>query len=160
MDLDEKTVLEHEEGYFTITVPIVNENYNMLSNLTVTYNEKFDRVQYVETHFQESENGFFKVLHYLNGRLLAETETEYEFIDNEEFEEQFQELEMVLNNPRARSVSCTLNHLVIGIVVAGLLTAACLPICIATVGQGCAVCFGTFVAATPVVINNIVRCWR
>lgn len=164
LNFEEKTTLEDEDGNFHIVVPIVNSEYNMLSNFTVAYDRNFNAISYVETHYQESVNGFFQVSNYLNGELIAETETEFEFIENEEFEEQLQEFENIVelqnSNPRLRSIRCTAGIIGIGLVVAGLLTAACLPWCIATVGSGCVACFGTFVAAAPAIIVAVVSCWR
>ena len=160
LDFEEKTVLEDDESNFHIVIPIVSPDYNMLSNFHVIYDENFVVMTYAEQHFQESENGFFEIISYLKGVLIAETETEFEFVENEEFESQLQELETALTNPRLRSAGCVVGIIGIGLVVAGLLTAACIPWCIATIGTGCATCFGTFVAVTPAIVTLVVtRCF-
>lgn len=143
LDFEEKTVLEHDEDYFIITIPIVNENYNMLSNFTITYDETFNLLDYSETHFQESENGFFKVMNYLNGVLISETETDVEFIENAEFERQLQEFEESFSNPRMRGVlSCLKAVAGIGTVMATLIVATCSFVCLVS-RSSCGTCFAS-----------------
>ena len=145
LDLEEKTVLQHEDGYFIIVMSIVDENYNMLSNFSVIYDDSFDIKEYTETHIIESDNGFFKVINYVNGVLIAETETELKFIENNEFESQLQELEDILSNSEMSRASnsqskCVSLVLKIGVVVAALIITACIPICVLSLGAACSGC--------------------
>ena len=160
LNLQDKTILEDEQGYFHLVVPIVSDDYNMLSNFTVMYDENYSLIGYAETLFFESENGYFKVSNFLNGNFVGETETDIVFIENEEFETQLYEFEELVTNPRARgAISCTAAVLGIGVVLAGLLVAACLSVCIATVGTGCAICMGGFVTIGGVAYAAVLRCW-
>lgn len=159
LNFAEKRLLEHDDGHFIITIPILNENYNMLSNLTVIYDGDFDILDYTETHFQESENGFFKVIHYIDGVLVAETETEFEFIDNAEFERQLQEFEALFYNPRARGIwSCLKAVVGISVVIAALVLAVCAVSC-AINRHSCGNCLSTLGVVSQGTIIGVATCF-
>jgi len=157
LNLYEKNIIEDEEGYFHVVIPI--KNYNILSNFTVIYNNNFDLIRYSEIHIQESENGFFKVLTYLNGRLIVETETEFEFIENEQFEEELQAFEDMLSNPSVRNW-CLVGVLGVGIIVAGLIFVACVVFCPVTAGGGCVACIGAFAVIGAATITAVASCFN
>ncbi|EGP5370994.1 hypothetical protein D3097_09750 [Enterococcus faecium] len=76
-------VTENSKDFYTITVPIVDDDYNLFSNLTVTYSQNGENEGYQETIISRGLNNKIQIESYVNGKLMKSDLLNEEFLSNE-----------------------------------------------------------------------------
>ena len=83
-------VTENSKDFYTITVPIVGDDYNLFSNLTVTYSQNGENEGYQETIISRGLNNKIQIESYVNGKLMKSDLLNEEFLSNEQIKKDMQ----------------------------------------------------------------------
>lgn len=149
LDLENISILEveqdGEEKFTSVTVSILEEDYNFLSNVTIVYDSNFDVVTYQESIIKKSEINTFEFVDYVEGQKIRQEVGDVEYVSNEELGFNKDD---VLNDGVATqglgAISICLGAIlgvdgVIAYLIAGTCGAACasfvaVPVCVACIG--------------------------
>ena len=165
LDIENVNVFEIITGETILTqirIPIVDKDFNLLSNFTVTYDVALGVVSYSETHVVRSEYETFQIFSFSDGLAFWEDITDIEYITNEEFQEGIYELQRIdeaFNNPMARNVWCVIGQLGLAGIAAATAAAICGVPC-KLKPTACATCFTATMGFFGVSAYNISRCFN
>jgi len=151
--------LDTKEGFFTsVTIPIVGEEYNIFSNITIIYDSNNDVVSYVETVLTKSFNGTFLVTSYENGKLIKEDVTDIDYVTNEEI---LMELDYFnsMSNSHSRSAGCLAAVLGIGGATAAVIYTICGLSCTGLAVPICVACIGAYASIGGASVTAVVKCF-
>lgn len=158
-NLDSKT-------YTSVSIPIKNESYSLLSSLVLVYNN--DKIEtYVETLFT-NDNNKFKIDTYIDGDLLESKSTDIDYVSDKEVQKGLDELHKIAKNKVCPSITtpgvgkiAACIAAVVGVnagvayLIAGTCAASCpavVPICVACIAGVCTMGAGD--------VKAIVECFK
>lgn len=157
-------VTENSKDFYTITVPIVGDDYNLFSNLTVTYSQNGENEGYQETIISRGLNNKIQIESYVNGKLMKSDLLNEEFLSNEQIKKDMQNVQKqgaLLPQSRgvAAKIACIVVVLGISKYVATIIAGACVGSCPA-IPVICAACIGGFVALGTGTMSSVVACFK
>jgi len=151
------TEVDTENGKIPVmSIPLKNEDLNMLSNLIIFFNENEKIQTYQETHVTESEENTFQIATYTDGKLVGEEKTDIEYVSNEEFEKEYQQLER-----SARSLSssekCMIQKAAVSAAIISVILFVCYVAC-TTIPFSCKGCLTGGFALSTAALTSILAC--
>src|SRR5699024_3047264 len=121
-----------DSGEYTVRIPIIHENYEVISGITVVYDSDRNFEHFIENIvYEDSGIGYLKT--WKNNELQDEHS-----INIEEFEED--QGDISLQGKGWGCIKDCLNKQGLPTWVLGLVGTACAAICVGTAGVGCAIC--------------------
>lgn len=150
LDFDNVKLLEINDDknkYTSITIPVVGDQYSLLSNLSLVFDSNNKLVTYSETLITRSDDNKFIVSSYADGSLLQEQFTDLDYVSNDELQRQLDYLlEVLEENKQDVSTNgipeialCLSVVIGVDLVIARLIATTCVASCPA-VPPVCAVC--------------------
>lgn len=155
-------ILDGDQIFKSMMIPIVDDSFNLLSNLTIHYDVDLGVLSYTETHVLMSNYETFKIVSFSNGVPFAEEITDIEHVTNEEFQQGIDELRMMdemMSNPRTRNVWCVIGQLGLAGIAAATAAAICGVPC-KLKPTACKTCFTVTMGFFGVSAHSINRCFR
>lgn len=177
LDASEATVedVDSDKGTYTaVTLPIAG-SYNMLSNLTVVYDEAGTISQYSETLYYKNDNGNFQLTQYTNGKLDQDKDMDVAYMSDAELlkdmesstpdpadgvEAQGKEGTELETQGAGAVASCIAGSLGVGGTVAYLIAGACAGSCVGQVYPVCAACIGGYAALGSAGVGAVAACFQ
>lgn len=160
-----KTNLDNKT-YTSVSIPIKDESYSLLSLLVLVYNN--DKIEtYVETLFT-NDNNKFKIDTYIDGDLLESKSTDIDYVNDNEVQKGLDELHKIAKNkvcpsittPGVGKIAACITAVVgvnagVAYLIAGTCAASCpavVPICVACIAGVCTMGAGD--------VKAIVECFK
>lgn len=170
LTLDNATALQiisengENKDYYSLTVPITNEHYNLFSSVTVIFDMMYNIKGVQESLITQSEKDTFEIRTFSNGEEMTHQILEDKFIPNNELKKQLQEVQrefLHLKQARGMAEKAACLAIVLGIsrAVANIIAPTCAAACLA-VPLVCAACITGFVALAGGAIGGVVACFK
>jgi hypothetical protein len=169
LDFNNVTVLQvagetGTEDYYTITVPIADNNHNFFIHVTAVYDMNKNLKGYQETLISKSVKDTFEITSYSNGTQINHQVLEEKFVSNEELQQQLQDVQKgarKLSQTRgiAEKVACLVIVLRISCTIANILAPVCATACLSVVPD-CVACVTGFVALGGASITGVIGCFK
>ncbi len=158
---------DDKDKYASITIPVVGDQYSLLSNLSLVFDSNNKLVTYSETLITKSDDNKFVVSSYVDGSLIQEQFTDLDYVSNSELQRQLDYLLDVLEeNEQAISaygigeIALCLSVVIgVDLVIARLIATTCIASCPA-VPPVCAVCITAVAAVGVANMNLILGCFE
>lgn len=158
------------DRYTSVSVPIVGEDYSMLSNLTVVYDENNDVITYTESLLTKSDNNTFMLTSFADGEQVNKKDTGLKYMTNQELKKEIKELEEVGSDTEIQSgkasrasagkiAACIAGVTGLGGTAAYAIVAMCAGSCPA-VPPICAACIGAAATLGSAGIAGVVACFN
>ncbi|WP_002144582.1 hypothetical protein [Bacillus cereus] len=165
LDLENIKVLKvpaKGKTFTTVTVPIIGENYNFFSNITVVYDSNNNIENHQETLITKSVNNTFEFTSYADGEKVRHEVSNVEYVSNEQLKKELKDLENTSDNLIQRGtgkiVGCLASILGIGSAVGYLIVGACMGSCPAA-PPICAACVAGFASLGGASMAAVVKCF-
>ncbi|MFJ7890437.1 hypothetical protein ACIQYL_20455 [Lysinibacillus xylanilyticus] len=168
LDFDNAKILEikgDKENFTSITLPIVGDQYSLLSNLSLVFDSNNKLVNYSETLITKSDDNKFVVSSYVDGNLIQEQFTDLDYVSNSELQRQLDHLTSSLAKSeeiQSRGIGdvalCLEIVLGVDLVIARLIASTCIASCPA-LPPICVACIGAVVAVGVANMNQIIACF-
>lgn len=141
-----------------ITIPIVDDDFTILSNLTILFNDNMKVISYSELNVFKSKENTFEILILNDGKETYRDVTNIEFIENSEIKSYFSDLEENITNDNISmyglDIPCFVAVSGAGGTISGLILKLCGAPC-TLAPPVCAVCLGGIA-----VIGGVISCWK
>ncbi|MDR2834502.1 MAG: hypothetical protein LBV67_12390 [Streptococcaceae bacterium] len=169
LDLNSTTALQissetGEKDYYTLTVPIKNDNFNLFSNVTVVFDMNMNLRSYQESLIYKSATGNFEVETFSNGEQTTHKILEDKFVSNDDLKSELQKVQnqakgLLQARGWGEKVACLVIVLGISRTIANILAPVCAASCVA-VPLVCAACVTGFVALGGASISGVIGCFK
>lgn len=144
-------IVNEDRAYTAITVPMVNENYAFLSNVTVIL-DKNQIITYSESLITKSENNKFIINTYSDGVLVESNHTDIDYVSDTELQAELQAIheniekgnQYLQTRGLGAVAGCIAGAIGVNGTIAYLVAATCVTACTAAPigGAVCAACIG------------------
>lgn len=135
LDFDKVFVKKMKDsGDYTVRIPIIHEDYEVISGITVVYDNNRDFQYFLESIVYEDDG-----TGYLKTWKDNELQTEHN-IDIGEFEEETGDIEIALAKTGWGCINDCLSANGLPTWVLGLVGVGCAAVCVGTAGLGCVIC--------------------
>lgn len=168
LDFDNATFLEikeNNEDYASVTVPVVGDQYSLISNLTLVFDSKNKIISYSETLITKSNNDKFLVTTYFDGVLIQDEVTDIDYISNSELQKELDYVQDVSSDIIQAKKSfnevilCISVVALVDLTIARIIAVTCIASCPA-VPPICAACIGAVAVVGGANIAAIMNCFK
>ena len=172
-DLDYKSskvvnISEEEKSYTSITIPLVGDNYSFASNLTVVFDSSLKSFTYTETVLTKSENDFFRIDAFTDGKQTKSEELDIPYLSDSEIKSEMSRLTEAKNEldrnissrGAADKIACIAVILGVTKYIAGIIVSFCSGSCAAGVVPICAGCVAGVVTFGGASLTALIKCFK
>lgn len=161
------TALEMNQAgsiYTSITLPVKGDNYSLISNLTLVFNQDSSLSTYSESLITKSDDNKFIISNFMDGKLIENKATDLDYVSDADLQKGLENLQNTenINVKQSRGfgnkVACIAAVLGIGGSVAYLIAGTCTAACL-TVNPVCATCIGGICTLGAGGIGGVVTCF-
>lgn len=161
-------ISEEEKTYTSITIPLVGDNYSFASNLTVVFDSSLKSYTYTETALTKSENDFFRVDVFNDGKQIKSEELDIPYLSDSEIKSEISRLTEAQNvldsNVSSRGVvdkiACIAVILGVTKYIGGIIVSFCAGSCAAGVAPLCVACVGGIVTFGGASLTALIKCFK
>lgn len=160
-------IKQNNKEYTLITIPIMGDQYSLMSNLTLVFDSHNNVINYSETLIEKSENNKFTITSYLDGELVQNKVTDLDFISNDELKKGLENIQDyskgIKQNNETKGV-CAIAACIgavagVNLTVAYLIAGTCIASCPA-VPPICAACIAGVATIGAADIGGIIACFN
>lgn len=159
-------IKENKENYTSVTIPIVGDQYSLISNFTLVFDSENKLLSYSETLITKSKNDKFIISTFFDGTLAQNQETDIDYISNSELQKELETLQNVSqpqNSIQGKSFNeialCISVIALVDLTVARIIAATCIASCPA-IPPICVACIGTVGVIGAANIPAVVACFK
>lgn len=162
-------VNEKDKNHKSASFPIKEDQYNILSNLTLVFDSENKLTTYSETLITKSSDKF-KFTIYTDGKLVKDDVSDIDYMNDSEIQEELDKIKDQVKSKESQivqpasqkdTITCLAAALGVGTGVAAAIAYACVGSCLTppTVAI-CAACIGGFAALGSASIGAIAACFQ
>ncbi|WP_235360759.1 hypothetical protein [Shouchella clausii] len=154
---------KNNENFTAISIPVVGEEYSLISNLTLIFDSNNEIINYTETLFTKSDNDKFVLTSYNEGELIHDRVTDIDYVSNSELKKELEYIDDEVIQPQGLNevALCLSTVLLIDLTLARMVATACMAACASGVGAPiCAACIGGLLAVGAGNITAVTNCFK
>ncbi|MET1180508.1 hypothetical protein ABG775_21455 [Peribacillus simplex] len=164
LDFDNARLLDttqNNKNYTSITIPVVGDQYNFISNVTLIFDSKNKITNYSESLITKNEDNKFVITSYFDGELFESNVTDLDYKSNSELKEGLKNIqtEGMQTKGFKKIATCIAAVAGVDITVAYLIAGTCAASCPA-VPPICAACIAAVATMGAGTIAGVIACFN
>ncbi|MFI8496723.1 hypothetical protein ACIGC1_28500 [Peribacillus butanolivorans] len=150
-------ISQNNMNYTSITIPIVGDQYNFISNLTLIFDSQNKVMNYSESLITKSEDNKFVITSYIDGELVQSKVTDLDYKSNSELKKGLENIKQARGAKKI--ATCIAAVAGVDIAVAYLIAGTCTVSCPA-VPPICAACIAAVATMGAGSIAGVIACFN
>lgn len=165
LNWSEPSLLEFDtdNGTFrSITLQIQDPRYSILSNITAVFDSSWNISNYAEQLLSKTDNNKFLMQVYMNGDLVNQQVSDFDFISNEDIQKKLDEYASLPQTQGwGEEATCLTAVLGVDVAVAWIILGTCTTACAAQpiAAPVCAACIGAVAAMGAANVGGVIACF-